>query len=56
MNSLYDPEELAILKDKLQAWPGEMALTFEDVVNLIRCVENYRQQLMAEKRGDEKEG
>jgi len=33
-------DTLAILKDKLQSWPGEMALTSEDVAMLIGCVEN----------------
>ena len=40
MNSIYDLDELAILKDKLRSWPGEMALTHEDLVNLIYCVGN----------------
>jgi len=38
MNSIYDLDGLALLKDKLQSWPGEMCLVHDDVVNLIYAV------------------
>jgi len=35
------PERVAFLKDKLQSWPGEMALTSEELADLLALLDDY---------------
>ena len=41
-------ERMAILKDKLQSWPGEMALTSEDVADLLAVLRPAEPHIMGE--------
>ena len=34
-------DQIAYLKDKLQSWPGEMALTSEDIADLLALLESH---------------
>jgi hypothetical protein len=44
---MMDTERIAHLKDKLQTWPGEMALTSTDIADLLALLDEKAEQIKA---------